>query len=216
MKSDDLAFSGKLTTNIKLPYRTYIPDHYSENDPDGLPLLLFLHGAGERGDDLTALTATALPKQLEEGLQLPFVTVCPQCPLGRAWDERELLALLDRVITDYNVDQSRVYLTGLSMGGRGTWQLANLAGDRFAAIIPICPPFLWVNPDNFKDLPIWCFHGVMDSVVPITDSVKMVRLLRNAGCQVEFTTYANADHDSWTQTYTNPKIYDWLLSHRRH
>ena len=215
MKSDDLKFSGQLNISIELPYRVYLPNDYVDNHASGFPLLLFLHGAGERGSDLTALAKTGLPKELEQGTQLPFITVCPQCPVKEAWDEHKLLALLDKIIADYNIDLSRIYVTGLSMGGRGTWQLANLAGNRFAAILPICPPFFWVNPDNFKTLPVWCFHGVMDSVVPITDSVKMVRLLRAAGCEVNFTTYANADHDSWSETYSNPAIYDWLLSHQR-
>ncbi len=214
MKSDDSVFSGQLTVSIELPYRVYLPDHYVDTG-EGFPLLLFLHGAGERGSDLTALANTGLPKEIEQGMHLPFVTICPQCPLNEAWDEHKLLALLDTIIADYNIDPTRIYVTGLSMGGRGTWQLANLAGHRFAAILPICPPFFWTNPDNFKDLPIWCFHGVMDSVVSVTDSVRMVRLLRTAGCQVNFTTYANADHDSWSETYTNPAIYEWLLSHQR-
>ena len=175
---------------------------------------MFLHGAGERGSDFSALVRTALPKHIEDGdLDLPFVTVCPQCPEERWWDELALKALLDKVVTDYNIDTTRVYLTGLSMGGRGTWQLANIVADRLAAIAPICAPFFFVNAKLFKRLPIWVFHGVMDSIVPVADSVRMVRLLRQAGCNVEFTTYANADHDSWTETYTNPRLYDWLLSH---
>ena len=119
------------------------------------------------------------------------------------------------MLNDFNIDTSRVYLTGLSMGGWGTWDLANQISDRLAAAIPICGPFLRVNPENFKDLPIWCFHGAMDSVIPVDDSVRMVKLLREAGCSVQFTTYANADHDSWTGTYNNPEIYNWLLSHSK-
>jgi len=214
MKSDDLNFSASIKVEVELPYRTYLPDDYSD-EGSGHPLLLFLHGAGERGSDLSALTDTALPKHIEEGLDLPFVVVCPQCPIGVGWDPQALVALLDLAIENYNIDHSRVYLTGLSMGGRGTWQLTELVGDRLAAIASICPPFVYVNPAKFQNLPIWCFHGVMDSVVPVTDSVRMVRMLRNAGCEVEFTTYANADHDSWTETYTNAALYEWFLSHRR-
>jgi len=215
MKSDNLVLDTTLEIPVSLPYRTYFPAGYADTG-DPHPLLLFLHGAGERGSDLKALTATALPKHIEAGdVDLPFVTVCPQCPEGSWWDELALSALLDKAIADYNVDTTRIYLTGLSMGGRGTWQLANLVADRLAAIVPICAPFMWVNTQPFKRLPMWVFHGVMDSVVPVTESVRMVRMLRQAGCQVEFTTYANADHDSWTETYLNPALYDWLLSHRR-
>ena len=215
MKHTDEKLKAKVKVEVSLPYRTYLPKRYSAKGT-GRPLLLFLHGAGERGNDLTALTKTALPKHIEAGeLDLPFVTVCPQCPEGSWWDEVALEALLDKVIDDYNVDLKRIYLTGLSMGGRGTWQLANVIADRLAAIVPICAPFLFVNPAPFKRLPIWVFHGVMDQVVPITESVRMVRMLRQAGCNVEFTTYSNADHDSWTETYTNPALYEWLLSHKR-
>ncbi|MEZ7909199.1 MAG: prolyl oligopeptidase family serine peptidase [Pseudomonadales bacterium] len=215
MKQSDHRLKTKVKIDVSLPYRTYLPKRYSEKGA-GRPLLLFLHGAGERGSDLTALTSTALPKQIEAGeLDLPFVTVCPQCPEGTWWDELALVALLDKAVADYNIDESRIYLTGLSMGGRGTWQLANVVADRLAAIAPICAPFMFVNPAPFKRLPIWAFHGVMDSVVPVTESVRMVRMLRQAGCKVEFTTYANADHDSWTETYKNPALYEWMLSHRR-
>lgn len=214
MKSESLEYKGSVRVSFKLPYRTYFPKGYRKTGK-GRPLLLFLHGAGERGSDLVALTKTALPKHIEDGdLDLPFVTVCPQCPEGSWWDELALEALLNKVIADYNIDESRIYLTGLSMGGRGTWQLANRVSHRLAAIAPICAPFMWVNPVPFKRLPMWVFHGVMDSVVPITDSIKMVRMLRNMGCNVEFTTYANADHDSWTATYTNPKLYEWFMSHQ--
>jgi predicted peptidase len=214
MKSNDLSFTACLTVEVELPYRTYLPDDYSDSGADH-PLLMFLHGAGERGNDLKALTNTALPKHIEDGLDLPFVTVCPQCPENDWWDSKSLAALLEKATDEYHVDKSRVYLTGLSMGGRGTWELANRISGKLAAIAPICPPFFFVNPDNFRDLPIWCFHGVMDSVIPVSDSVRMVRMLRGAGCKVEFTAYANADHDSWTETYTNPRLYEWLLSHQR-
>ena len=214
MKSDDLCFAASLTLEVELPYRTYLPNDYSSNGP-GFPLLMFLHGAGERGSDLKALTNTALPKHIEEGMVLPFVTVCPQCPEGSWWNTDALAALLEHSQEFYNIDASRIYLTGLSMGGRGTWQLADRISDKLAAIASICPPFFFVNPANFLHLPIWCFHGVMDSVVPVNDSVKMVRMLRGAGCNVRFTTYADADHDSWTETYTNPELYEWLLSHQR-
>jgi predicted peptidase len=214
MKSNDLSFTASLSLEVELPYRTYLPDDYALDGP-GHPLLLFLHGAGERGSDLKALTDTALPKHIEEGMELPFVTVCPQCPEGKWWDPKSLAALLESAIDEYHIDESRVYLTGLSMGGRGTWELANQVSDKLAAIAPVCPPFFFVNPDNFQNLPIWCFHGVMDSVIPVSDSVRMVRMLRDAGCSVDFTAYANADHDSWTETYTNPMLYEWLLSHRR-
>ncbi|MCH2338015.1 MAG: prolyl oligopeptidase family serine peptidase [Pseudomonadales bacterium] len=202
----------EIKKEVEIPFRAYIPNGYSEGG-QGLPLLLFLHGAGERGSDLKQLAATGLPKHIEEGLDIPFVTVCPQCPENDWWDPIALKALFEHVVTTYNVDESKLYLSGLSMGGSGTWQLANILYERLAAIAPVCPPFGFVNPANFKELPVWCFHGAMDSVIPVSDSVKMVRLLRLGGCNVKFTVYPDADHDSWTETYTNPALYDWLLEH---
>jgi predicted peptidase len=214
MQQDDFSLAVTLTLDVSIPYRVYLPNN-DDTSGDGHPLLIFLHGAGYRGDDLNVMARIGLPRYIEEGADLPFVTVCPQCPLGESWNTLQLIALLDKIIADYNINTSRVYLTGLSMGGRGTWDLANQIADRLAAAIPICGPFSRVNPDNFKQLPIWCFHGVMDSTIPVADSVRMVKMLREAGCSVDFTTYSNADHDSWTETYNNPSIYDWLLSHKK-
>jgi len=212
MKQNDLSYEKTLTRSASLKYRAYLPDNPG-TDNDKHPMLLFLHGAGERGDDLDLMASVGLPKNIEAGLDLPFITICPQCPTNQWWDIEALVAFLDDMIEQYPVDTSRVYLSGLSMGGRGTWELANRVSHKLAAIAPVCPPFIWVNPANFKDLPVWCFHGVMDSVVPITDSIKMVRYLRDAGTKVRFTTYANVDHDSWNKAYDNPELYEWLLSH---
>ena len=212
MQSQDQSFSTVVQVEVSIAYRTYFPDDYSEDGP-GHPLLFFLHGSGERGADLNLLTTATLPKYIEEGLDLPFVTVCPQCQ--EMWDARSLALLLDEVIEKYNVDRTRVYLSGNSMGGLGTWMLANVAADRFAAIAPICPPSAPVNPANFKGLPIWCFHGAMDPIVPIGESVKMIRRLREAGCEVKFTVYPDEGHDSYTPAYHDPELVTWLLSHRR-
>lgn len=212
MQSQDESFSTTVQLDVSISYRTYLPKDYSE-DGDAFPLLYFMHGSGERGSDLDRLELATLPEFIKKGLELPFVTVCPQCE--EMWDTRALDLLLDEVIGKYNVDASRVYLTGNSMGGLGTWMLANVAADRVAAIAPVCPPSTLINPENFKGLPIWCFHGVMDSVVPIGESVKMIQQLRKVGCDVKFTIYPEADHDAWTPAYHDPELVSWLLSHRK-
>jgi len=212
VQSNDQSFSTSVTLDLSIDYRTYLPDGYSE-DGAGYPMLMFLHGSGERGTDLDLLTTATLPKFIENGLDLPFVTVCPQC--REMWYTRSLVALLDQAIEQYHVDRSRVYLSGNSMGGLGTWMLADAASDRLAAIVPICAPSSNINPDNFKDLPVWCFHGAMDSIVPVGESVKMIRRLRAAGCQVRFTVYPDTDHDSYTPAYHDPEFVSWLLSHRK-
>lgn len=176
-------------------------------------MLLFMHGAGETGADLDLLERATLPRFIKEGLQLPFVTVCPQCV--EMWDVRILDPLLDEVVQRFNVDPGRVYVTGSSMGGLGTWMLANVAADRIAAIAPVCPSFTRIDPENFAELPVWVFHGAMDSVVPIEESDRMIWQLRNAGCDVKFTDYPDLDHDVWTPAYHDPELWRWLLSHRK-
>ena len=212
MQSKDESYSTTVQTEVSIRYRTYFPKDYSEDGP-AFPMLYFMHGSGERGTDLDILEWQTLPRFIKEGLEMPFVIVCPQCEV--MWDVHALDMLLDAVIEKYNVDPARVYLTGNSMGGFGTWLLGNVAADRVAAMAPICPSSTLINPKNFQGVPIWCFHGAMDSVVPISESVKMVRLLREAGCDVKFTVFADADHDTWTQVYHDPEFVSWLLSHSR-
>lgn len=209
MRSEDRSFT---TTERSIAYRTYFPEDYAEEGAP-FPMLFFMHGAGEIGTDLNLLERATLPRFIREGLKLPFVTVCPQC--REMWDVRILEPLLDAVIEKYNVDAARVYLTGSSMGGLGTWMLANVAADRVAAIAPVCPLFIPVDPESFRELPVWVFHGAMDSVVPIEETDRMVSLLRDAGCDVKLTDYPDVDHDAWTPAYHDPELWRWLLSHRK-
>jgi|TARA_Y100000310_G_scaffold342789_1_gene447443 predicted peptidase len=215
VQSSDQVFSKVLRREVNCSYLLYLPDGYAADGRNDYPLILFLHGAGERGSDLDLLKVTGLPRHIEEGLNLPFIIVCPQCSLNQTWDPRTLDELLGEIIERYKVDECRIYLTGLSMGGRGTWMLANEYPERFAAVAPICAPFTVLKLPNFKRIPIWCFHGAMDPVISIADTVKSVRLLRAAGCQVKFTVYADADHDSWTETYQNPELYEWFQANRK-
>jgi predicted peptidase len=200
---------------LRTQYLVYLPDGYALGD-DRWPLLLFLHGAGERGDDLEQLKAHGPPRLLAEGRQLPFVVVSPQCPRGRYWLVPVLTGLLDELLRRWRIDEDRVYVTGISMGGYGTWQLAEAQADRLAAILPICGGGNPNNAGELRDLPIWAFHGAKDPVVPLEESEVMVQAVRNAGGNVRFTIYPEAAHDCWTQTYDKPDWHQWLLSHRRH
>ena len=184
--------------------------------------MLFLHGAGERGSDINAVKRHGIPKLAEEGRHLPFIAVSPQCPEHSTWslEAHDVMVLLDEVIRSHAVDTNRVYLTGLSLGGYGTWHLATLHPHRFAAIAPICGGGvgLYGFPERvcaLKDVPVWAFHGAKDPVVPLEESAKMVRALKECGGDVRFTVYPEAEHDSWTETYENPELYEWLLSHSR-
>jgi len=202
-----------VTIKVQLNYLLYLPPDYDSKDK--WPLLLFLHGAGERGNDLRLVKKHGPPKLIEQGKDFPFVIVSPQCPKGRWWEPFELTALLDYIVANYKIDQQRIYVTGLSMGGFGTWSLAAYTPDRFAAIAPICgggEP-LWAL--RLRQLPVWAFHGAKDKVVPPSRSKEMVEALKAVGAEVRFTLYPNAGHDAWTATYNNPKLYEWLLSHKR-
>lgn len=178
-------------------------------------MILFLHGAGERGSDLDWVKRYGVAKIVEEQPDFPFIVASPQCPRSQYWSVQLLSDLLDEVIDTYGVDPDRVYLTGLSMGGYGTWYLAAAQPHRFAAIAPICGGG---DPDEackLKTLPVWAFHGARDSVVPESESKEMVEALKACGGNVKYTVYPEAGHDSWTQTYNNPALYDWFLQHRR-
>ncbi len=205
----------RLETSIKLEmdYLLALPKGYDEQE--SWPLVLFLHGAGERGDNLDLVKKHGPPKLVAAGKDLPFIVVSPQCPSGKWWQPTELTALLDQIENDYKVDKDRIYVTGLSMGGFGTWQLAAYTPNRFAAIAPICgggEPY-WSK--QISHIPTWAFHGAMDFVVPVHRSQEMVFAMQARGGEPKLTIYADAGHDSWTETYNNPEFFDWLLEQKR-
>jgi predicted peptidase len=177
--------------------------------------MLFLHGAGERGDDLHLVKRHGVAKIVEEQPAFPLLVVSPQCPPTEAWAPEPLLALLDDIEQHYDVDPERLYVTGLSMGGFGTWAVALAAPDRFAAIAPICGGGNPARVGVLRHLPVWAFHGARDSVVPLQRTVEMVEALRQCGGNVRFTIYPEAGHDAWTATYANPGLYAWFLTHTR-
>lgn len=198
---------------VQMDYLLYLPENYDEQD--SWPLLLFLHGAGERGDDLELVKKHGPPKLIDQGKQFPFIVVSPQCSEGVWWQPTELVALLDEIGGKYKVDADRVYVTGLSMGGFGTWELAGYAPDRLAAIAPICGGGETFHARRFAHLPVWAFHGAKDTAVPLERSQIMVDELKERGGQPKLTVYPEAGHDSWTETYNNPQLYEWLLEHKR-
>lgn len=209
------AFDREITKHIHADYLLYLPPGYAPDGSRRWPLILFLHGAGERGSDLDIVKRTGLPKFLEKGGDYPFIAVSPQCPSDESWSAEVLINLLDEVTGRYPVDPDRLYLTGLSMGGFGTWTLATEHPDRFAAIAPICGGGRPSMVDTIKHIPTWVFHGDRDRVVPLHRSEEMVEALKRAGGDVRFTVYPEAGHDSWTETYANPELYTWFLAHTR-
>ena len=188
----------------------------TEGEPP-LPLILFLHGAGERGDDLSAVLKHGVPKLAAQDDAFPFIAVSPQCPAESWWTKHlaELSALLDAVKERHPVDLDRVYLTGLSMGGYGTWALAAQSPETFAAAAPICGGGDPETAPKLVNLPIWAFHGAKDEVVPLERTEAMVDAVKQAGGNIQLTVYPEAGHDSWTETYDNPELYAWFLRHKR-
>lgn len=218
-------FTHTTTQSIDLKYLLFLPRDYATQTDSRFPLLLFLHGAGERGTDVQKVAVHGPPKIVQSRPDFPFVVVSPQCPAGQTWSADAVIALLDHVLATHRIDTNRVYLTGLSMGGFGSWSLAMRHPERFAAVAPICGGGLMIeilqggseSAAARRNLPIWAFHGAKDTVVPLTESERMVDIFRTrAGNQnVKLTVYPEAGHDAWTETYKNEELYRWLLSHTR-
>ena len=207
---------------VSLRYLLSLPVGYERARTRRWPLILFLHGAGERGNDLAKVKLHGIPRVVEqrrvpELADFPFIAVSPQCPT-ESWWTRETLALealLDAIEEEFRVDPDRIYVTGLSMGGFGTFALAAAQPHRFAAIAPVCGGGSRIDARRIAHLPTWVFHGAKDETVPLGCSSEMVEAIARFGGTPRFTVYPDAKHDSWTETYDNPELYRWLLSHTR-
>jgi predicted peptidase len=230
----DRAFSGGATTTN---YKVFIPKNW--NKKKKWPVILFLHGAGERGSDNAAQTKVGLgPAITRQQDNFPFVVVMPQCPTGRWWSEPEIYAIalraLDKTVKEFNGDKTRLYLTGLSMGGYGTWPIAAQNPDKFAALAVVCggirPPARVPIPESaarpnsesdpykataqkISKTPVWVFHGAADPVVPVSESRKMVEALKAEGADVRYSEYEGVMHNSWDRAYAEPELFSWMLSH---
>lgn len=211
-----------IVKTVRLNYLLFLPKGYEEKPQQRWPLILFLHGMGERGNDLELVKKHGIARVVEQREDFPFIAVSPQCPLDSWWPDHfdALDLLLDEICARYRVDPDRLYLTGLSMGGYGAWYYAALHPDRFAALVPICGggmPFFGF-PERvvvLKNVPVWAFHGAKDDRVPLAESERLVKALKAAGGNVRFTVYPDAGHDAWTETYNNPELYRWLLAQTR-
>jgi predicted peptidase len=204
----------QITSSESYNYLLFLPNNGTIKE-QLLPAILFLHGAGERGYNLENVKRNGVAKIVEEQPNFPFIVISPQCPLGEYWSVNLLSNLLDEAISSYPINPDHIYLTGLSMGGYGTWHLAAAEPERFAAIAPICGGGNPIAAKKLKNLPVWVFHGAKDNVIPLKESEIMVSALKKHGVNVKFTVYPDAEHDSWTQTYNNPQLYEWFLQHRR-
>lgn len=221
------------TNGETLKYRLLKPSPY--NADREYPLVIFLHGAGERGSDNKA--------QLKHGMaefckakwrdKYPCYVLAPQCPEGEKWSDVDWSApsselpakpsksmelvfeLADTMVKDSAVNDNRVYITGLSMGGYGTWDALARRPSFFAAAIPICGGGDPKTAARFAHVPIWCFHGDADQAVPVKRSREMIEALKAAGGSPKYTEYPGVGHDSWTRTYADPEVIEWLFSQIR-
>jgi predicted peptidase len=217
-------------------YQVYVPSDYTSRTD--WPVILFLHGAGERGSDGIFQTTTGLgPAIRRNPSRYPAIVVFPQVPTDSAWAggaADAAMVALRQTMAEYRVDPDRVYLTGLSMGGRGTWYLAYRNPKLFAAVVPICG---WITQGQrltntpvvpsdsgpefaalarqLRDVPIWIFHGEMDRVVPASGSREPAAAFKAAGSKARYTEYLGTDHNSWDPTYASKEFVDWLFSQRR-
>lgn len=209
------SFEREVVKKAGLQFLLYLPKNYGAPDTR-YPLLMFLHGSGERGNDINKLKVHSVPKIVDTKDDFPFIVVSPQCPEGERWDAEELNLLLDEVIRRLPVDTTRVYLTGLSMGGYGTWKLAAAHPERFAAIAPVCGGGTIEDTWRLREMPVWAFHGAKDDLVLPIESERMIESLKRMGStKVKYTLYPDANHNSWDATYANPELYEWFLQHKK-
>ena len=216
-----------------LPYRVYSPK--GVDNASRMPLVVFMHGAGERGHDNERQLLHGARDLLRYSIerQEPMIIVAPQVPLDErwvdvVWDERVhrmpehpsesmglLMGLLTELMSTSRVDPNRVYLTGLSMGGFGTWDLIARWPDTFAAALPVCGGGDTDSAVRIKNIPVWAFHGSDDAVVIPERSRDMIQALQQVGSNPRYTEYPGVGHDSWTETYQNFEVLDWFFSQRR-
>jgi predicted peptidase len=194
-------------------YLLYVPRSYAQDTASDWPLILFLHGSEQRGDNPALLQDLALLTFAEDSGDFPFVAVIPQCPPNIHWPPRIVKSVLDSVESMLRIDRDRVYLTGFSMGGYGTWQTAAAFPRTFAAIAPICGMIDLPEVPRLTGIPIWAFHGAQDVNVPVAESRKMIDTLRKSGSDARLTVYPDLAHDCWTMTYRDSRLYLWFLDH---
>lgn len=199
-------------------YLLYLPKDF---DPaTKFPLILFLHGRGESYGPLSLVAKWGPPRFAARGDELPYVLVSPQCPGDDSWSkptqQKRLIELLDHIVKTYSIDEEHVALTGLSMGGYGSWRLAADHSQRFSAVVPICGGGDPADAEKLKELPIWVFHGDQDRAVPFERSVEMVEAIKKAGgTKIRFTSLEHVGHNCWSAAYATPELFDWIRKQAR-
>jgi predicted peptidase len=201
-----------------IPYLIYLPENYADTD-DKVPMMLFLHGRGESNGPLSIVAKWGPPRRLAAGEQMKYLVVSPQCPRSSFWSaddqQQRLLELLAHIKKNFRIDEDRIYLTGLSMGGFGTWRLAADHPELFAAAAPVCGRGNPQTASRLTKLPIWAWHGTDDGAVPFQSSVDMVEAIKAAGgTKVRFTSLEHIGHASWQAAYQSADLYAWFDKQR--
>lgn len=196
-------------------YLQYLPKDINENKK--YPLVLFLHGAGERGDDLDLVAMHGFFEHIKHGKDYPFICIAPQCPNKKYWGcfMESLKVFLDDMCYTLPVDENRIYLTGLSMGGTGTFMLAMANPDKFAAIAPICGSGIVWYAEALKEIPVFMWHGDCDEIVPISESVTMLSKINKCGGNAQLKILYGVGHNAWDYAFDGDELSDWLLSHKK-
>jgi hypothetical protein len=204
-------------------YLTYLPKSYDSDFAAKWPTIIFLHGGSSRGNDLIRVKANGIPDRIERGKDFPFIVIAPQCPIDKRWETDEWFDTLYSEITKrYRIDTSRIYLTGLSLGGSGTWYLAMKHPSTFAAIAPISGKtshlqFIMDNACRLAGIPIWMFHGTGDEIVDINETYQIAKKLDQ--CNVKYSLSILQGYTHWQtqwEVYGEDKIYSWFLECQRH
>jgi predicted esterase len=202
----------RLGENQDYRYLSYTPPDYDKDPARRWPLLIFLHGSGERGDDVSVVRKWGPITWLDQGHSVPMIVVEPQCPEQEWWDPVRLARLVDKISAQRRVDPKRIYFTGLSMGGFGSIEFAATYPDRVAAIAPLSGGEDPAIAPRLGKMPAWFFHGADDEVVPAQMSQDLADALRRQGAPVKLTIYPGVGHEKWDVTYANPALYSWFLS----
>ncbi|MBQ4087417.1 MAG: dienelactone hydrolase family protein [Clostridia bacterium] len=210
--------SHQWETDIHFSFRylRYLPKDFDENKK--YPLVFFLHGAGEWGENLEDVARHGFLQHVREsGKEYPFIIVAPQCPAHQYWGcfTESLLAFLDYICESLPIDKERVYLTGLSMGGTGTWMLAMAAPERFAAIAPICGTGIYWFGEALVDIPIMIYHGDYDEIVPLSESISMVNSVNKRGGNAQIEICYGLGHNAWDIAYADDTLVNWFLQYRK-
>jgi predicted peptidase len=199
----------KIVTEKELSYALHIP----ENTKEKKPLIVFLHGSGEKGTDIEKVKIHGPFKYLKTH-NLDAYVLAPQCPENEYWDSEVLHRLILKIQKEYSIDTNRIYLTGLSMGGWGAWNLAFTHPDTFAALVPIAgfvDRVPMVENCKIASIPIRIFHGLLDNVVDVNYSIAIYKKIKTCNANIELTIFDDANHDSWSRVYDNKEIYDWMF-----